>query len=148
VIYASGGVVNLASSHMCAGGNDVTSVDSALVTRTSDFAHPDIGGGGGGKGEGEGGGVKLARGEAAAHAAAPRSVSALAWVAYRDDGDDGDDDDDDDNGGDRHSGDCGDEYGIVAAFSDGTVTSWSRAGGADRRWSERVLVGVVDPALF
>jgi hypothetical protein len=38
VIYASGGVVNLASSHMCAGGNDVTSVDSTLVTRTSDFA--------------------------------------------------------------------------------------------------------------
>jgi hypothetical protein len=45
-----------------------------------------------------------------------------------------------------NSGDCGDEYGIVAAFSDGTVTSWSRAGGADRRWSERVLVGVVDTA--
>ncbi len=106
MIYASGGVVNLASSHMCAGGNDVTSVDSALVTRTSDFAHPDMGGGGGGEGEGEGGGAKLARGEAAADAAAPRSVSALAWVAYRDDGDDGDDDDDDDNGGDRHSGDC------------------------------------------
>jgi hypothetical protein len=61
----------------------------------------------------------------AADAAAPRSVSALAWVAYRDDGND-DDDDDDDDGGDRHSGDCGDEYGIVAAFSDGTVTSWSR----------------------
>ena len=135
MIYASGGVVNLASSHMCAGGNDVTSVDSTLVTRTSDFAHPDIGGGGGGEGEGEGGGAKLARGEAAADAAAPRSVSALAWVA-------------DDDGGDPHSGDCGDEYGIVAAFSDGTVTSWSRAGGADRRWSERLLVGVVDPALF
>ena len=73
-------------------------------------------------------------------------MSALAWVAYRDDGDGDDDDDDDDDGGDRHSSDCGDEYGIVAAFSDGTVTSWSRAGGADRRWSERVLVGVVDTA--
>ncbi len=87
VIYASGGVVNLTSSHMCAGGNDVTSVDSTLVTRTSDFAHSDIGGGGGGEGEGEGGGAKLARGEAAADATAPRSVSALAWVADDDGGD-------------------------------------------------------------
>ena len=62
------------------------------------------------------------------------------------DDNDGDDDGDDDDEGERHRGDCSDEYGIVATFSDNTVTSWLHAGGADRRWSERMLVGLVDLA--
>ena len=41
--------------------------------------------------------------------------------------DDGDDDGGDEDEGDRHRGDCGDEYGIVATILDNTVTSWSHA---------------------
>lgn len=66
----------------------------------------------------------LARGEAVEDAAAPRSITALSWV------------EDDDR---RRS------FGIVAAFSDGTVTSWryrhGTPGGRKNGWEEHVLMG-------
>ncbi|KAL9182495.1 hypothetical protein ACHAXT_013147 [Thalassiosira profunda] len=109
VLYASSGVVSLATSHACL-SNNVTSVDRTLVTRTRDRA-------------GEEGAAKrvLARGEAAEDAAAARSVTALAWV----------------DGG-TTNGKPGGAFGIAAAFSDGTLTSWRRK---DDGWREHVLMG-------
>jgi len=64
----------------------------------------------------------LARGEAVEDAAASRSITALSWV-------------EDDR--------CR-NFGIVAAFSDGTLTSWRYRDGTSREkygWEEHVLIG-------
>ncbi|KAL3798132.1 hypothetical protein ACHAW5_001184 [Stephanodiscus triporus] len=140
------------------GGGRIASVDSTLVTTTSGTTVvPDVVNvivdGGGGVVVDAGGGGKLARGESIADAAAPRSISALAWVARYDDDHDDWDYDDDHRDDDRGEDDAA--YGIVAAFTDGTITSWSLGGQkmtssssssssgipSLRRWEERPLVG-------
>lgn len=131
VVYASSGVINLATSYDCL-SNDVTSVDATLVTRTRDHSASSD------PADGRAAANKrsLARGEAAEDAAAARSITALAWV---DGGGSGDDEAGADGGGGGGERDGG-FFGIVAAFSDGTVTSW-RHDDRRRGWTERVLVG-------
>ena len=127
VVYASSGVINLATTARTLRARAVVaSVDATLVTRTLDHA-----------GASDGGGAKkLARGEAVEDAAAARSVTVLAWV----DADPARDAEHAD--GDVH--DAARLFGIVAAFSDGTVTSWRHSRGSGR-WTEHVVVGH-DPA--
>jgi len=126
VIYASSGVINLATSYDCL-SSAVTSVDATLVTRTLDHASVAA--------------EKkvLARGEAVGDAAAARSVTALAWIT-NDSFDETRGDGEDDGGDERIS----DYFGIVAAFSDGTVTSWKYDNSNSSKssgWNEHVLVG-------
>ncbi|KAL7537175.1 hypothetical protein ACHAXR_007644 [Thalassiosira sp. AJA248-18] len=133
VIYASSGVINLATSYKHSpssssssnnnSSNIITSVDSTLVTRTlqhNDTTNKKV----------------LARGEAAEDAAAPRSVTGLTWVSNNNNDDKIRKED-----GSRGSSCC--YYGIVAAFSDGTVTSWRyrRHDQNQNQWREHVLVG-------
>ena len=129
IIYASSGVINLATSYNYS-SNNITSVNSTLVTRT---LVNNV--------EGTNNNEKkvLARGEAAEDAAAPRSVTALSWVANND------------NGDDTTEKKKEDVFGIVASFSDGTVTSWrynhnnnnnnNSNNNTSIAWGEHVIVG-------
>ena len=128
IIYASSGVINLATSYNYS-SNNITSVNSTLVTRT--LVNTNV--------EGTNNNEKkvLARGEAAEDAAAPRSVTALSWVANNDNGDDNDNSDD-------TTEKKKDVFGIVASFSDGTVTSWRynyNNNNTNITWGEHVIVG-------
>lgn len=67
---------------------------------------------------------KLARGEAAEEAAASRSITAISWVEYAP----------------SHTASEIKQCGLVAAFSDGTVTSWKYSDESSG-WREYVLVG-------
>lgn len=80
IIYASSGVINLATSHTTTSNNCITSVAKTLITRTLDHSSaplPSLQGGN----EAAAASTKrvLARGEAVEDAAASRSVTALAW---------------------------------------------------------------------
>ncbi len=148
LIYASSGVVNLASSHSFQ-SNTITTVESTLVTRTLEAGTTPIDStaAAGVNGSSSGAAKKvLARGEAVEDAAAPRSITALAWVANNSDNVRGSDERQDQQQ-DRNY------FGIVAAFSDGTVTSWryaaqnshlpsgSGGGGGGGCWEEHVVIG-------
>jgi elongator complex protein 2 len=128
VIYASSGVINLATSHKTTSNNCITSVAKTLITRTLDHSsapqpslmeanHTD-----------DGNVVAtaaaatkrvLARGEAVEDAAAPRSITALTWFVEA-----------------NHT-----SFGIVSAFSDGTVTIWKKCNNNEEEWAEHVLIG-------
>eukprot|EP00986_Skeletonema_menzelii_P003511 scaffold1089_cov131-Skeletonema_menzelii.AAC.4 len=85
VIYASSGVINLATSHTTTSNSCITSVDKTLITRTLDHSSaplPSLQGN-----HNEAAAVTkrvLARGEAVEDAAASRSVTALAWFTSTD----------------------------------------------------------------
>ena len=117
-IYASSGVINFATSHVAL-SNNISSVDQTLITRTLDhgsapqYASP----------EDEETRKKLARGEAAEDAAASRSITAISWVDFAP----------------SQTTSEIEQYGLVSAFSDGTVTSWKYSDSAG--WNEYVLVG-------
>lgn len=130
VLYASSGVINLATSTSNGaqeGGHiNLMNVSQTLVTRTLDqYSITD---------DADGTGIgttkkMLARGEAVEDAAALRSVTALSWI----------------DGGSSSTAEDG-FFGIVAAFSDGTVTSWRWSdtniiGSNASGWKEHVLIG-------
>ena len=84
VIYASSGVVNLATSHRTTSNNCITSVTQTLITRTLDHSSAPLP-----SADGSNDGTAptkkvLARGEAVEDAAAARSVTALAWLVSKD----------------------------------------------------------------
>lgn len=77
----------------------------------------------------------LARGEAVEDAAAARSVTALSWIAHEKEG----------SSTEGGEGKLTNSFGIVAAFSDGTVTSWRYSTNC---WREHVLVGHDPRSVF
>lgn len=88
VIYASSGVINLATSHKSISSDCITSVSKTLVTRTLDHSAaltPSLQGGDNDDGNAVSAAAVssakrvLARGEAVEDAAAPRSITALSW---------------------------------------------------------------------
>ncbi|KAK1745920.1 hypothetical protein QTG54_003844 [Skeletonema marinoi] len=84
VIYASSGVINLATSHTTTSNNCITSVAKTLITRTLDHSSaplPSIEGNNDAAAAAASTKRVLARGEAIEDAAASRSVTALAWFA-------------------------------------------------------------------
>eukprot|EP00984_Skeletonema_dohrnii_P003326 scaffold1117_cov187-Skeletonema_dohrnii-CCMP3373.AAC.2 len=84
VIYASSGVINLATSHTTTSNNCITSVAKTLITRTLDHSSaplPSIEGNNDAAAAAASTKRVLARGEAVEDAAASRSVTALAWFA-------------------------------------------------------------------
>jgi len=126
IIYASSGIINIATSYppppissssttSITNYNNVTSVNETLVTRTLDYSLIEVAETEGG---GEGKKKQLARGEAVEDAAANRSITALSWVSS--------------------SNTSSEVYGIIAAYSDGTVTSHRYH---NNSWSEHVIVG-------
>ncbi|KAL7471395.1 hypothetical protein ACHAXS_011684 [Conticribra weissflogii] len=152
VIYASSGVVNLAtpsvlrtslSADSCDDDGDdrneergtiISTVTRTLVTRTLDHGSaPSV--------DALGNQVTakrvLARGEAVEDAAASRSITALSWVEGNR------------SGNEEVEGRGGKNFGIVAAFSDGTLTSWRYNGRncshdacrGENGWEEHVLIG-------
>ena len=140
IIYASSGIINIATSYpppsspsnnnkSITNYNNVTSVNETLVTRTLDYSLVEVAET---KGEGEGKKKLLARGEAVEDAAANRSITALSWVSSNSNYA---------NNNDNYSGVKKVEnevYGIIAAYSDGTVTSHRYH---NSMWSEHVIVG-------
>ena len=80
VIYASSGVINLATSYTTTFNNCITSVDKTLITRTLDHSSAPL------QDNASAASTKrvLARGEAVEDAAASRSVTALAWFVSKD----------------------------------------------------------------
>jgi elongator complex protein 2 len=90
VIYASSGVINLATSHKTTSNNCITSVAKTLITRTLDHSSAPLqllgGHNDAGNATAAAASTKkvLARGEAVEDAAASRSVTALAWFVSND----------------------------------------------------------------
>ena len=137
IIYASSGVINLATSYNSLFNNNIASVDETLVTRTLDHASAPSQDGDDGDDDNK---KVLARGEAVEDAAAARSITALSWVTNnttngKEEGEDG-------------GRDIAVVYGIVAAYSDGSVTTWrynptqtANNNQESGLWKEHVIVG-------
>jgi len=139
IIYASSGIINIATSYPPSSStnnnntsitnyNNVTSVNETLVTRTLDYSLIEAS-----EGEGEGKKKLLARGEAVEDAAANRSITALSWVSTN-----SNTDNNNDNNNNSVKKEENEVYGIIAAYSDGTVTSHRYH---NNLWSEHVIVG-------